>query len=73
MMNYSDMVKNLCIENCWFTEGSAAAFQKLMYACDDIRYDLSDIACMIWVNSNAGIEDIMAELEEAESELLEDF
>lgn len=61
-------LRELCIENNWFTSGDNEQYAKLF----DYNYSgafISQLACMIWICSPyAELEDITRKLEEAEEE-----
>lgn len=60
-------LRELCIENNWFTWGSNEQYKKLF----DYNYNgafISQLAVMIWICSDAELDDITRKLEEAEEE-----
>lgn len=54
-MNYTvtdtGSLRNLCIANDWFTDGSIEQYEKLFYA-NEMRCTIEEIATIIWLCSN---------------------
>ena len=60
-------LRELCVQNEWFTYGSWEQYKKLF----DYNYSgafISQLAGMIWICSDAELDDITKKLEEAEEE-----
>lgn len=60
-------LRNLCIENDWFTAGDAEQYKKLFYM-NDMRAPIDQIATVIWLCSDEEKHcrgDIIFELQEA--------
>lgn len=68
IINNEDL-RNLCIKNDWFTEGSNSQYAKLFYA-NDMGCSLEELVTIIWLCSDAEIHcrrDIQAAIEKASS------
>ena len=62
-------LRQLCIDNDWFTEGSIRQYEKMFDANCEVK-PIEFIATIIWTCSNAGYEDILAKLNEKMNEYL---
>ena len=50
-VTYPERLRNLCIENGWFSSGDFLQFEKLFYANEN-GLDLKQISAIIWVCSD---------------------
>ena len=63
-VTYPEALRQLCIKNDWFTEGSNSQYEKLFYANEN-GCPIEEIATIIWVCSDSEKwcrRDILAEL-----------
>lgn len=47
----NEQLRKLCVENNWFTEGTAEQYAKLFYANSNDDFDNEDLARLIWICS----------------------
>lgn len=67
-------LKDLCIENEWFTCGDCEQYSKLFYANEN-GATIAEIATIIWLCSDENVRrsDILNELKKARKEFLKIF
>ena len=65
-------LRQLCIDNDWFTQGSNRQYEKMFDANAEVK-PIEFVATIIWTCSNAEYEDILAKLNEKMNEYLKEI